>query len=76
MTLPAQQQTLYDALAGKGDVPIETLYASLGLAPLSERVRQQQALGPYIVRLNRRLAKQRKAVKPGALKGTYALVTI
>ena len=39
-------------------------------------LRQQQTLGPYIVRLNRRLAKYRLAVKPGALKRTYALVVV
>lgn len=74
--LPAQQKTLFDALEGKGDVAIETLYTALGLPPTPERTRQQQSLGPYITRLNRRIARHRKAVKPGALKGTYALVTI
>lgn len=74
--LPAQQRTLYDTLAGKGDVPISTIHAALNLAPAEDRRQQQQALGPYIIRLNRRLVKKRQAVKPGALKGTYALVTI
>jgi len=74
--LPASQKTLYEALRGRGDVSIEKLYSALGLAETTDSVRQQQTLGPYIVRLNRRLAKHRLAVKPGALKRTYALVVV
>ena len=74
--LPASQKTLYEALLGRGDVSIEKLYAALGLAETTDSVRQQQTLGPYIVRLNRRLAKYRLAVKPGALKRTYTLVVV
>ena len=74
--LPASQKVLYEALRGRGDVSIEKLYTVLGLAETTDSVRQQQTLGPYIVRLNRRLAKYRLAVKPGALKRTYALVVV
>jgi len=75
--LPAQQRVLYDALKGKGDVPIDAIYAGLGLTgAITDRVTQQQMLGPYITRLNRRLSKHRQAVKPGDLKGTYRLVIL
>lgn len=75
--LPAQQRVLHDALKSKGDVPIADLFAALFPgADESERVRQQQMLGPYITRLNRRLSKHRQAVKPGDLKGTYRLVIL
>lgn len=75
--LPTQQAAIYEALFCKGDVAIETLYAVLTGGPaIQTRTAQQQHLGPYIVRLNRRLAKHRLAVKPGDLKGTYALKSI
>jgi hypothetical protein len=75
--LPAQQRTLYEALKGKGDVAIGDLFcALLPGAEEQERTRQQQMLGPYITRLNRRLSKHRQAVKPGDLKGTYRLVIL
>lgn len=75
--LPTQQRALHDALKAKGDVPIADLYAALfPEAVETERTRQQQMLGPYITRLNRRLAKHRQAVKPGDLKGTYRLVIL
>lgn len=74
--LPAQQRTIFEALEGKGDVMVETLYLALGLPAIEGRARQQQALGPYITRLNRRIAKHRKAVKAGALRGSYTLKSI
>ncbi len=75
--LPKTAQTLFDALHCKGDVDIDTLHKALFPgAKVREKRNQQQRLGPPIVRLNRRLVKHKLAVKPGALKGTYRLVTL
>lgn len=75
LEFPPKQQALYDALRGKGDVPISELYAAVfpqgGTAPAGK---EQQWLGPYITKLNRRLARRGLAVKPGNTKGSYALV--
>lgn len=75
-SLPPKLAVLYDALNGRGEVPIPTLYAAVfnpGTAGDGRRD-QQQWLGPYITKLNRRIKAQRLAVKPGQRKGTYALV--
>jgi hypothetical protein len=69
--LPTQQEKLYEALAGKGDVSIDTLYRILfDREPPKDA---QQRLGPSIVRLNRRLAASRLVVRPGKMKRTYTL---
>jgi hypothetical protein len=75
--LPAQQAVIYQTLFGRADVAIETLHDTL-YPDLKDRTRtqKQQVLGPFITRLNRRLVKHRLAVKPGALKGTYTLLSI
>jgi hypothetical protein len=71
MKLPAQQQRLYDALAGNGDVDIDVLFRTLfDREPPKDA---QQRLGPYIVKLNRRLAAGNLVVRPGRLKRTYSL---
>ena len=56
---------------------IETLHAAI-YPDIKDRTRtqQQQVLGPFITRLNRRLVKHRLAVKPGERKGTYTLLSI
>ena len=76
--LPAQQAALYQALFGRADVAIETLHATIYPDDKNPgtRTQQQQVLGPFITRMNRRLVKHRLAVKPGALKGTYTLLSI
>ena len=75
INLPAQQQTLFASLSGKGDVPFADLYRALYPdGQVEGRAAQQQVLGPFVTRLNRRLAKHRMAVKPGDLKGTYRLI--
>ena len=73
--LPERQQQIYDVLKGRGDVPITELAAAID-SPKQDLAAQQQWLGPYSVRLNRRLAKQKLRVKPGALKGTYRLTVV
>jgi hypothetical protein len=76
--LPTQQAAIYRLLDGAVDVSIDKLYEAVGSKAViadSQKVKQQ-FLGPYIVRLNRRLAKHRRVVKPGALKGTYTLKSI
>lgn len=74
--LPAQQAVLYAALFLKGDVAIETLHEALFSKSEKTRVEQQQALGPYITRMNRRLQRHAMVVKPGTIKGTYTLARI
>ena len=74
LQLPERQRKLYDALAGRGDVPITDLCKAIE-ANL-ENTAPQQWLGPYITRLNRRLSKRGLVVKPGALKGTYRLIVV
>lgn len=68
--LPERPQQLYDALIGRGDVAIADLCKAIGQAP------DQNRLGPYITRLNRRIASQGLRVKPGTLKGSYRMVSI
>lgn len=71
--LPPQLQRLYDELLGKGDVRWDHLFKALGL---QEGRDPQQALGPYVVRINRRLKSCRMRVEPGLLKKTYRLVRL
>lgn len=71
--LPPQLQKFYDELFGKGDVPWAHLFKVLGL---QEGRDLQQALGPYVVRINRRLRTQRMRVEPGQMKKTYRLVRL
>ena len=72
--LPRRQQQLYDSLAGRGDVPFTTVAEALE-ANL-ENCAAPQWLGPYVTRLNRRLAKRGLAVKPGVTKGTLRLIVL
>ena len=72
--LPPRLQTLYDALAGRGDVAFETLCDAMG-AEL-KATSPQNWLTPYITRLNRRLARRGLRVKTGDLKRTYRLVVV
>jgi len=72
-TLPARTQHLYDALFGRGDVPIADLYATMG-GPVDASYTKAQWLGPYITRLNRRLRERGLKVTPGRMKGSYCLV--
>ena len=72
--LPDQQQRLYDRLKGRGDVRIEELLKTIEVSP--GRHNQQQVLGSYITRLNRRLRNHGQAVKPGEVKRTYRLVVL
>lgn len=74
LKLPDRLNRLYVALKGKGDVSMDALCEAIE-ANL-ENTPSQQWLGPYITRLNRRIAKQGLAVKPGALKGTYRLIVV
>lgn len=71
MKLPKQQSKLYDALATGEDVLIEDLYRVL--MDRDPPKNAQQHLGPYIVKLNRRLHAEGMVVTPGALKRTYVL---
>ncbi|CAB4121178.1 hypothetical protein UFOVP6_35 [uncultured Caudovirales phage] len=71
MKLPKQQAKLYDALATGKDVQIDDLFRAL--MDRDPPKNAQQHLGPYIVKLNRRLHSVGLVVTPGALKRTYVL---
>lgn len=74
LVLPTQLSALYDALIIGHDVDFKTLWLSIRAKPLTDDRNVQQALGPYITRLNRRLRQHGRQVEPGRLKGTYRLV--
>jgi hypothetical protein len=73
--LPARTQQLYDLLFGRGEVLVTDIYAAMG-GPAEATYTQAQWLGPYITRLNRRLAKHGQKIVPGDLKRTYRLVKL
>lgn len=69
--LPPAQGKLFAALEGKGDVAIELLFRTIfDRDPPKDA---QQRLGPYIVKLNRRLVERQLVVRPGRIKRTYSL---
>ena len=76
LELPRREQDLYDLLAGKGDVPIPVLYAGMGGPDGADQLRQQQWLGAYVTKLNRRVKNLKMRVRPGEARGTYALVIV
>ena len=72
MEFPPQQQKLYDTLKDSGEVDINHIFVRLFERDPPKNA--QQHLGPYIVKLNRRLASHGLVVRPGArLKRTYSL---
>lgn len=75
LDLPPRLQTLYDLLDVGYDTSIADIHRKLfgEDAPLRHA---QQRIGTPISRLNRRLAKHRKRVVPGRLKGTYRLTSL
>lgn len=74
--LPPRLLDLYNALDGKGDVAIESIYETVVGPPPRPLREAQQYLGPYITKLNRRLREHGLIVKPGRLKGTYCLTSL
>lgn len=80
MNLPESLSRLFARLAVSAgeDVAIsDLLQATVGRDPTADEARlQQQLLGPYITRLNRRLHQAGLAVKPGRMKRTYRLVAV
>ena len=77
LELPPKLRGLYDFMRAHDgeDVTIPAIYGAVVAGDALDLRTAQQKLGPYITRLNRRLREHRKAVKPGRLKGTYALVS-
>lgn len=73
LNLPKRQRQLFDALLGRGDVSWQDLCAAIEAEPTGHLA---QYLGPYITKLNRRLAKANLRVEPGLTKGTYRLTAI
>lgn len=78
MTLPSALQKLFDTFPSRDeDVAIWTLYSAVfPQAPTIQPIQQQQKLGPYISRLNRRLRGERIAVVPGVARRTYRLTSL
>ena len=77
--LPIKQARILEAVQGKGDVPILTIYRHAWAAdavPDIEQRTAQQFIGAHISKLNRRIRAQKLAVKPGRLKGTYYLAAL
>ena len=74
--LPPKMQRLYDFLDGKGDTPIVDIHNHIYGDDVPDLRNAQQRIGSSITRLNRRLVKSKQAVKPGRIKGTYALVSL
>lgn len=79
-TLPPKLALLYGAMPKDQDVMIpalfDTLMGEFGAETRNIRCGQQQYLGPYLTKLNRRIAKHGQAVKPGRLRGSYRLVSL
>lgn len=73
LELPKQLARLYELLPVGKDVEIEHLFNGLFGEVAKPRVAQQQQLGPYISKLNRRIAGRKQKIVPGKLKGTYRL---
>lgn len=71
MELPKQQAKLYAILAGGADIDIDVLYRTL--LEKEPPKNAQQHIGPYISKLNRRIALKGEIVRPGKLKRTYSL---
>ncbi len=76
LELPPKLRKLHDFMQGKGDVDILEIYRDVVSGDVPPLRDAQQQLGPYITRLNRRLREHRQAVRPGRIKGTYALTTL
>lgn len=78
LELPPKLRGLYEFMCAHDgeDVAITAIFGVVIASEVPPSREAQQQLGPYITRLNRRLREHRKAVKPGRLKGTYALVSL
>lgn len=75
--LPAKLKALYELFARLDtDVSIEEIYSEMFGAAKKERWEKQQQLGPYITKLNRRIAGNKLKVRPGDAKGTYRLAAL
>lgn len=71
--MPPRLKLLFDALDGKGEVSVSSLYETLfGKNDKTER-EQMQRLGTYVSRLNDKLEEIGLIVEPGRLKYTYTL---
>lgn len=76
--LPRAQAALFSVVA-TGETRIDMLFDALvitGNGPKNINCGKQQYLGPYISKLNRRLAKHKLAVKPGIARASYRLVSL
>ena len=75
--LPKKLRQFYEMLRGGGDVKIVDLYVALSeKPPLPDSARMHMWLGPYVVKINRRIKKHGQAVRPGELRRTYRLIVL
>lgn len=75
-SLPPAQARLFNKLRETGDVEILALFRALKhREPAAHETRriQQQQIGVYITRVNRRLAARGLRIAPGERRGTYRL---
>jgi hypothetical protein len=84
--LPASLQKLYDALRADDNtasgavspgISVGRLHLAVyGATDVKDVRHQQQRLGSYVTKLNRRLKAHKLVVKPGALKYSYVLKSL
>ena len=75
-SLPPKLALLFGALPLGQDVMIPDLHGLMFPGASREHRDAQQWISPYITKLNRRIAKERLAVKPGRLRGSYRLTSL
>jgi hypothetical protein len=73
--LPPYLDGLYAAFQPGVDVPISELLSIMGFASRDPRT-DQQYVGAYLTKLNRRIRDRKQRIVPGDLKRTYRLVTL
>lgn len=73
--LPPQDAKLYGALVCGAEVAISDLIAALGVRSRDPRT-DQQLVGSYLTKLNRRIKARKQRIVPGRVKRTYVLIKI
>lgn len=75
-TLPPKLALLFGALPQDKDVMIPVLHEVLFPGAARDHRDAQQWISPYLTKLNRRIAKEKLAIRPGKLRGSYRLVAL
>jgi hypothetical protein len=78
MNLSDTQKRIFSTLSASRDVPISIIFrAALRRWPNgSTQKEQQQAIGPYLTRLRRKIEPYNWTIKPGVRRGTYRLTKL